>query len=99
MLYIRRIVGESMHPTLLPGTVIIALRAKRLVRPGRVVVLKHNGIEKIKRLSKKLGQELFLEGDNKLGSTDSRQFGWLPTSHVIGVAVWPLSVWRRPQQQ
>lgn len=82
---VRRVRGQSMLPALAPGTLIVALRPRRL-RVGDVVVVRHDGQEKIKRIAKLDEQRVFLLGDNEQLSTDSRDFGWVPLGNVIGRA-------------
>jgi nickel-type superoxide dismutase maturation protease len=87
----RRVVveGASMEPTLAPGDRVLIVRARRLhahdvvaVRdprdPGRVLV---------KRIGAVLEDEIVVRGDNPAASTDSRSFGPVPTTAVIGRVV------------
>lgn len=89
ILIIRRVIGQSMSPTLNEGRLVIA---SGLLTPkqGRVVIAKHRGLEKIKRVSKIQGTKVYLTGDNSKESSDSRQFGWLPISSVIASVIWPI---------
>jgi type IV secretory pathway protease TraF len=52
-------------------------------------MISHDGLEKVKRLTKVKDNQIFVVGDNPSASTDSRQFGWLPRAAVIGVLVAP----------
>ena len=88
MLSIRRVVGDSMLPTLRPGTVVIALRWRR-VRQGDVVIIRHEGIDKIKRVHKLRPGSVYVLGDNAAASTDSRHHGWLPNNAVVGIVLLP----------
>jgi type IV secretory pathway protease TraF len=76
-----------MLPAYKPGQIVVAIRYKKL-KPGNVVIINHNGLEKIKRISKKDGDKLFVLGDNAAVSTDSRQFGWLVDEQVLGKVIW-----------
>ncbi len=80
-----------MSPALWPGDVIWATGLFRSLRPGEVVVARHGGLEKIKRITDVHNDRVFLTGDNPAQSTDSRSFGWLNTQAVIAkvVVVWP----------
>lgn len=89
LVLLRRIVGDSMTPTLKNGQLIIATGIFQKLVPGNVVVFRHNHIEKVKRLKVINKQEIYLEGDNLLESTDSRSFGWLNISQVVGKVIWP----------
>ena len=73
----------SMQPTLQPGQLVLATGWFSGLRPGDVVIMRHEGIEKIKRISQVRLGEVFVVGDNQAASTDSRDFGWLSTRLVI----------------
>jgi phage repressor protein C with HTH and peptisase S24 domain len=75
-----------MLPTFTPGEVVMATGWFRRVREGDVLVLRHDGLEKVKRVASVRGDEVYVVGDNP-ASTDSRQFGWLPRSSVVA-KVW-----------
>ena len=91
-----RVSGVSMLPTLNHGIeVLIDPRSYRVSSPqiGDIVLFHHpyqRGTTLIKRISRlsetTLRREagLFLEGDNSRKSTDSRHFGPVPLSRVIG---------------
>lgn len=83
-----RVVGESMLPTLAPNTVVLAWRTCT-VQVGDIVVTHHAGRDKIKRVADVREGGVYVLGDNLLGSTDSRHFGWLPSTAVSGKVVWP----------
>ncbi len=87
LLLVRRVVGDSMLPTLRPNQIVVA-SGWLSVRPGYVALIGHNGLEKIKRISKISNDSLYVIGDNPLYSTDSRDFGWLPKSAIIGRVLW-----------
>jgi len=103
MFVIRRVVGDSMSPTLRPGQTILGIRQPRvlsrwpgfLLRPGRIAIVLHDGLEKIKRIEKLEDNRLYVLGDNPVVSTDSRNFGWLTTEEVLAVVIWPLQIGRR----
>ena len=85
----RRVAGESMLPALRPGGIVLAHAFFRTLRAGDVVIARHDGLEKIKRIRRIEPPRVFLVGDNPGRSTDSRQFGWLDERAVIGKVVWP----------
>jgi phage repressor protein C with HTH and peptisase S24 domain len=78
-----------MKPALKAGQLIIATGIFKDVRPGDVVVIKHDGKEKIKRIAKLEDGHVYVLGDNPESSTDSRDFGWLTTAHIEAKVVWP----------
>ncbi len=89
-LIIRRIVGDSMAPTLQHGQLVVfASSARRPVGVGDVVMFRHDGRDKIKRIARSELGRIYLLGDNPEGSTDSRTFGWVGAETVVGVLVWP----------
>lgn len=77
-----------MLPTLMPGQLVVGRRTDAL-RPGDVVIVSHNGLEKIKRIERTQGDLLYLLGDNPAASTDSRSFGWVQASAIVAKVVWP----------
>lgn len=82
LLLLRRIMGDSMAPTLMPGRVVLGVWPRR-IRVGDVVIVHHEGVDKVKRVKDLSDGKVYLVGDNPASSTDSRDFGWLDTAHVI----------------
>jgi nickel-type superoxide dismutase maturation protease len=89
MFLLRRVEGGSMLPLLREGTIVIAWRPKKPLRSGDVVVVKHNGLEKIKRIADINVDKIYILGDNMPQSTDSRHFGWISAEAVQGKVIWP----------
>jgi nickel-type superoxide dismutase maturation protease len=85
---VRRVQGSSMAPTLHDGQLVVGRQTRELTA-GDVVIVSHNGLEKIKRIEKHEGDLVYLLGDNPGASTDSRSLGWLPAKSVIAKVVWP----------
>lgn len=85
---LRRVAGNSMAPALTPGTVVLGVRFRRL-RPGDIVIIRHGGMDKIKRVKLVEPERVFLIGDNLQASTDSRDFGWLDRKSILARAIWP----------
>ena len=85
-----RVDGFSMAPTLVPGDlVLITPRQARATLPalGSIVVARHPdrpATRIIKRLADVQDGGLVLLGDNPGASTDSRQFGVVPSRLLIG---------------
>lgn len=86
MFIIRRVEGLSMLPAFSHGKIVLGWRFKR-PRVGDVVIARHHRIELIKRVSEMQDGKVFLLGDNAEASTDSRQFGWLPSGAIVAVVV------------
>jgi phage repressor protein C with HTH and peptisase S24 domain len=74
-------------PTLKPGAVVLGVRARK-VQPGDIVIVRHDDLDKIKRVKEVQLNKIFLTGDNSLQSTDSRDFGWLESDSVMVKVVW-----------
>jgi phage repressor protein C with HTH and peptisase S24 domain len=85
---LRRVAGDSMLPALAPGTIVLGVRFRRL-RPGDIVIIRHDGMDKIKRIKLVELDRVFLIGDNLQASTDSRDFGWLDKKSILARAIWP----------
>ena len=78
--------GESMLPTLEPGDRLLVLRLAP--RVGDVVAIDHAGLVKVKRVTAIDGSLVTVLGDNPSASTDSRTFGPVHRSTIIGRAVY-----------
>jgi len=85
---VRQVQGDSMLPALRPGQLVIG-RSTRQLAPGDVVIVSHNGLEKIKRIERQQGDLIYLLGDNAAASTDSRDFGWVQAKTIVAKVVWP----------
>ena len=85
---LRRVMGDSMVPTLVPGTVVLGIHPRR-IKVGDIVVVYHEGVDKIKRVKDVQHNKVFLIGDNPNASTDSRDFGWLLAESIIAKVIWP----------
>jgi len=76
-----------MRPALEPGDRLLVLRLPP--RVGAVVALHHDGRTIVKRVASiDDGGALTVLGDNADASTDSRAFGPVPRSSVLGRAVY-----------
>jgi inner membrane protease subunit 1 len=90
---IRRVavVGNSMRPTLLPTDRLLV--AGRRLRPGHLVALRDPRnparviVKRVVSVDRSTG-DVEVEGDNPEASTDSRAFGPVPRSLVVGRVRW-----------
>jgi len=80
---IRRVVGHSMEPTLRQGRIVFATPLLSIGK-GDVVVARHEGREIIKRVIEIEQNGYFLQGDNLDHSRDSRRFGAVEESAILG---------------
>jgi type IV secretory pathway protease TraF len=78
-----------MVPVLPPGTLVVGTGLFRKLKPGQVVVINHDGREKIKRIDQVEGERIFVLGDHPETSTDSRHFGWVGQHLVIAKVILP----------
>jgi phage repressor protein C with HTH and peptisase S24 domain len=83
--------GDSMAPTFNEGDwlLFIGLRANLESLVGKVVLIRRRSgagsdFLAIKRAIRIDGASVWVEGDNKESSTDSRSWGAIPSSEVIG---------------
>jgi nickel-type superoxide dismutase maturation protease len=96
----REVVGDSMAPTLVAGERVLVVRLPRRwpVRPGTLVALQHPSppgataagqrFVMVKRVAAAGPEGLDVRGDNPRESTDSRSFGLMPRSSVVGVVLY-----------
>ncbi|HEX4904579.1 MAG TPA: S26 family signal peptidase [Acidimicrobiales bacterium] len=78
--------GDSMRPTLEPGDRLVVLRLPP--RVGDLVALRREGRVLVKRVAALDGDQLVVHGDNATASTDSRTFGPVRRSSVLGRVVY-----------
>jgi nickel-type superoxide dismutase maturation protease len=84
-----QVAGPSMEPALRSGDWWI-VRTFGRHRVGDVAVIRHPQRESlliVKRLTRHVGGQWWVEGDNAVASDDSRTFGSVPDEHVVGVLV------------
>ena len=81
-----RVVDRSMEPTLHSGDYVLANGWFGRLSQGDIVVLRHpaRDILMIKRVSKLLDGRCYVVGDNAGLSQDSRSFGAVDMSMVVG---------------
>lgn len=80
---LRRVVGHSMEPTLEQGKVVFATPLFDFKR-GDVVVARIGQREIVKRISEINEGKFTLAGDNPDHSRDSRSFGTVEESQLLG---------------
>ena len=87
-LLVRRVQGLSMLPNLKPGKIVIGWNYGK-PKVGEIIIFRHNGLEKIKRVGNIDHDKFFVFGDSPNDSTDSRQFGSIDTDQILARVVWP----------
>jgi nickel-type superoxide dismutase maturation protease len=94
------VIGESMEPTLQDRDRVIVdvwTYNRRPPRPGEIVLLSppgRDGVLLVKRVIRVLENgELWVEGDRRAASSDSREWGSVARERVVGRVVcryWPI---------
>jgi nickel-type superoxide dismutase maturation protease len=86
------VAGDSMRPTLVPGDRLLVVPWPRhLLRPGHLVAVpdpRDPGRTLVKRVTATTRRTLTLAGDDPARSTDSRHFGPVARTAVLGRAVY-----------
>jgi len=88
MIFVRRVVGDSMLPALKPGQIVLCHEIRQF-RQGQVVVAFVGDREVIKRIASIENGRIFLVGDNEKKSTDSRHYGSVTDTKIEGTVFWP----------
>lgn len=84
-----KVIGRSMEPAFKHNQIVITSSIPfffRKPRIGDVVVLLHKRYI-IKRIAKVEENRIFVTGDNRKESTDSRDFGWITKEEVVGKVI------------
>jgi nickel-type superoxide dismutase maturation protease len=92
-----RVVGPSMEPALRNGDWWVVRRTTQ-VNVGDVILLVHPlrpGLLVVKRAIRREGTAWWVEGDCPALSEDSRQFGPVPASAIVGRLAWRYHPLRR----
>ncbi len=76
--------GNSMAPTFSPNEKLLMTKWLGTIEVGEVIVFKKEDEILIKRVTVASSEYVFVMGDNLDNSTDSRSFGFIPISSIIG---------------
>lgn len=85
-----RVTGRSMLPTLAAGDYVLVDRqayTKRLPNVGEITLSQHpyeHDVVLIKRVQALHGSDIWLSSDNPAEGTDSRRFGFVPATLLLG---------------
>lgn len=79
--------GESMSPTLIEGDLAL-INYQAEIKEGDII-LAHHPLEESSKLIRRVSKitpkgKYFLVGDNPAKSTDSRNFGEIPATDILG---------------
>lgn len=76
-----------MLPSLKPGQDILSINWFYKLKVGDLVIVKVNGKEMVKLIQKVDDRRIFVIGDNKDESTDSRDFGPISMDQIVGKVI------------
>ena len=79
-----------MEPAFKEGDYVLLQQLFCKPNEGDAIVLtdprNNKGI--LKRVTKVKSERCFVTGDNRIESTDSRHFGWIKSSNILGKVLW-----------
>lgn len=81
------VAGDSMQPTISDGSIVIFERWEQERKEGDIVIVKMEEGQIIKRIDEIEGNQIYLLGDNLKESVDSRTFGLVNQSQIVGKVV------------
>jgi len=87
-----RVADKSMEPSLLSGDYIFVNGRSQKINVGDVVVMRHpnKNIYIVKRVREISNDKFYLMGDNDGESEDSRRFGALERSKLVGKLIFKI---------
>jgi phage repressor protein C with HTH and peptisase S24 domain len=88
MIFFRRVVGNSMKPTLKDGQLVMCHQVRDF-KKGQIVVAFVNGREVIKRISKIQSGSVYLKVDSLEHAHKGKYYAKIPDSMIEGVVFWP----------
>lgn len=82
----RRVVGNSMQPSLKQGNIVLGI-SKKIYKVGDIVLVKVSGKEVIKRIIFIKDNTYDIRGDNASSSTDSRNYGFIDSNQILAKVI------------
>lgn len=76
--------GESMQPAIADGSIVVFNRLEKTYEADDIVIAQADGQQIIKRIQSIDEEEVFLIGDNREESLDSRSFGTVNMEAIRG---------------
>lgn len=87
MVYLRRVIGQSMLPTLRPGQICVFIKTRRY-NHGDVVLAHAEGRPVVKRMHVE-DEAVHLKGDNHQASTNYKITKRTRRNKIVAKLVWP----------
>lgn len=87
-----KIKGHSMIPEFAPGEWVL-VRYNTKFEIGDVVLIDFKERIDIKRVTKIISDQVFVQGDNSEVSIDSRQYGAVRKDRIVGKVIYRLPRW------
>lgn len=84
-----KVSGHSMEPYLKEGNVVAAIKFLPL-KPRDVVVFQHHDKKMVKRIKEIKKDLVYVAGDNKDDSMDSKIIGWIHKKDIVGRVVFKI---------
>ncbi len=88
---IRQISGESMSPDLKGGDTIYGLRWFNTLKINDIVIVAHEGKEKIKIVTKIKDDQVYLVSGNRKKGCSRQEVGFVNIKSVKARVIWPRS--------
>jgi phage repressor protein C with HTH and peptisase S24 domain len=88
MIFLRRVTGESMLPTLRPGQIVICNEIRKF-SVGQIVVAFVKGREVIKRIVEIDGATIYLGVDDSAHAHNGKYYARIIDRDIMGVVFWP----------
>jgi signal peptidase I len=81
-----KVTGHSMEPVYKEGDLVLSFNYSN-PKVGTAVLFNHNRQVYLKRITQIRDNKYYLAGDNQVDSHDSKDFGWVGKSSLVGSVV------------
>lgn len=88
MIFFRKIIGDSMSPTLKEGQVVVFHQIRNF-KVGQIVIAFVKGKEVIKRIAKIENGKIYLAVEDKKHAHNGKFYASVTDSKISGVLLWP----------